>query len=198
MYGGGFACLPKRRYKGKATPIKQYRPSKSGMTRRSVRAHPHQREKPLPIRRKKRADKRVASDVKRAVRRGRSNIVGKPLAALLMQKGPNANATVTVAHSKSEGLRELCQEADILVAAMGSPHFVGPEMVGKGATVVDVGINRLIDSRREKGYRVVGDVDFERVQKKCYAITPVPGGIGPMTVASLLQNTLTASLRRCS
>lgn len=121
---------------------------------------------------------------------GRSPIVGKPLAALLMQKSPHANATVTVLHRQSEHFNEIVLSADVLVAAIGSPRLITEEHVQEGAVVVDVGINRVEDGSTPKGYRLVGDVDFEKVQKKCRAITPVPGGVGPMTVAMLLQNTL--------
>jgi len=114
---------------------------------------------------------------------GRSNIVGKPLAALLMQKADGANATVTVAHSATKNLKEICRSADILIAAMGSAHFIKANMVREGAVVIDVGINRLDD-------KLVGDVDFESVAPKCQAISPVPGGVGPMTIAMLLSNTL--------
>ena len=123
---------------------------------------------------------------------GRSNIVGKPLAAILMQKAPHCNATVTVAHSLSENLKELCRSADILVAAMGQPHFIKADMVKKGAVVIDVGINRL-DSVKEC---LVGDVDFTAVAPLCSHITPVPGGVGPMTIAMLLSNTLLSYQRR--
>jgi methylenetetrahydrofolate dehydrogenase (NADP+)/methenyltetrahydrofolate cyclohydrolase len=114
---------------------------------------------------------------------GRSNIVGKPLAAILMQKAPHTNATVTVAHSLTENLPEICRSADILVAAIGKPHFITGDMVKKGAVVVDVGINRINNT-------IVGDVDFKAVAPLCSHITPVPGGIGPMTIAMLLSNTL--------
>jgi methylenetetrahydrofolate dehydrogenase (NADP+)/methenyltetrahydrofolate cyclohydrolase len=119
---------------------------------------------------------------------GRSNIVGKPIAAILMQKAPHCNATVTVAHSMTEKLPELCRSADILIAAIGQPHFVQAHMVKQGAVVIDVGINRIIgpDNRPH----LVGDVDFERVAPLCSHITPVPGGVGPMTIAMLLSNTL--------
>lgn len=113
---------------------------------------------------------------------GRSNIVGKPLAALLMQKAPHCNATVTVAHSMTERLDEICRSADVLVAAIGQPHFIKAHMVKKGAVVIDVGINRTPE--------IVGDVDFAQVAPLCSAITPVPGGVGPMTIAMLLSNTL--------
>jgi methylenetetrahydrofolate dehydrogenase (NADP+) / methenyltetrahydrofolate cyclohydrolase len=121
---------------------------------------------------------------------GRSNIVGKPLAAILMQKAPHCNATVTVAHSMSENLSELCRSADILVAAMGQPHFIKADMVKKGAVVIDVGINRLSNEC------LVGDVDFDAVAPLCSHITPVPGGVGPMTIAMLLSNTLLSYQRR--
>jgi methylenetetrahydrofolate dehydrogenase (NADP+)/methenyltetrahydrofolate cyclohydrolase len=113
---------------------------------------------------------------------GRSNIVGKPLAALLLQKNPHANATVTIAHTGTKNIKEIAHSADILIAAMGSPHFVKASMVKKGAVVVDVGINR-------SGSKLVGDVDFDTVAPLCSHITPVPGGIGPMTIAMLLSNT---------
>lgn len=119
---------------------------------------------------------------------GRSNIVGKPLAALLIQKAPHCNATVTVAHSRSEHLTELCLSADILVAAIGSPHFVKASMVKEGAVVIDVGINRIMGADNKP--HIVGDVDFDQVAPKCAKITPVPGGVGPMTIAMLLHNTL--------
>lgn len=117
---------------------------------------------------------------------GRSNIVGKPLAALLMQKEPSYNATVTVVHSRSSNLESLCLEADILIAALGHPKFITKKMVRSGAIVIDVGINKLSDGS------LVGDVDFEEVAPLCSHITPVPGGIGPMTIACLLSNTLQA------
>jgi methylenetetrahydrofolate dehydrogenase (NADP+) / methenyltetrahydrofolate cyclohydrolase len=124
---------------------------------------------------------------------GRSNIVGKPLAAILMQKSPHSNATVTVAHSLTENLPEICRSADILVAAMGKPHFIKSDMVKKGAVVVDVGINRISEKGKEI---IVGDVDFESVAPLCSHITPVPGGVGPMTIAILLSNTLLSYQRR--
>lgn len=125
---------------------------------------------------------------------GRSNIVGKPLATLLMQDAPGCNATVTVLHSHSHHLKEIARLADILVSAIGKPHYVGPEMVKEGAVVIDVGINRVDDQASKNGYKIVGDVDFEAVKSKCLAITPVPGGIGPMTIAMLLKNTLKSYL----
>ncbi|MGH8046520.1 MAG: bifunctional 5,10-methylenetetrahydrofolate dehydrogenase/5,10-methenyltetrahydrofolate cyclohydrolase [Chthoniobacterales bacterium] len=131
----------------------------------------------------------------RAVVLGRSMIVGKPMALLLMAKGPGGDATVTVAHSRSRDLAAITREADILVAAIGRPHFVTADMVREGATVIDVGINRVDDPASPKGYRIVGDVDFENVAPKCSAITPVPGGVGPMTIAMLMANTVTAAER---
>ena len=124
---------------------------------------------------------------------GRSNIVGKPLATLLMQRGPGGNATVTVCHTRTRGLAEITRTADILVAAMGVPGAIGADMVREGAVVIDVGINRVDDTSRRRGYRLVGDVDYAPVAAKAEAITPVPGGIGPMTIAMLLKNTLEAA-----
>jgi methylenetetrahydrofolate dehydrogenase (NADP+)/methenyltetrahydrofolate cyclohydrolase len=124
---------------------------------------------------------------------GRSNIVGKPLAALLMQKAKGANATVTVAHSGTRDLPSHTRRADILVAAMGSPRFVKAEMVRSGVVVIDVGINRIPDATAKGSYRTVGDVDFEAVRSKAKAISPVPGGVGPMTIAMLLTNTVHAA-----
>jgi len=121
---------------------------------------------------------------------GRSTIVGKPLAALLMQKRPYANGTVTVAHSQTQNLKELSLSADFLITALGKPKAITADMVKEGAVVIDVGINRI-----EK--RMVGDVDFDQVKDKCAAITPVPGGVGPMTIAMLLSNTLLSYKRRC-
>jgi methylenetetrahydrofolate dehydrogenase (NADP+)/methenyltetrahydrofolate cyclohydrolase len=124
---------------------------------------------------------------------GRSNIVGKPLAALLMQKARGANATVTVAHSGTRDLAFHTRRADILVAAMGSPRFIGADMVRSGVVVIDVGINRIPDAAAKGGYRTVGDVDFDGVRPKAKAISPVPGGVGPMTIAMLLANTVQAA-----
>jgi len=123
---------------------------------------------------------------------GRSNIVGKPLANLLVQKQEGANATVTIAHSRTQDLAEITARADILVAAIGRPNFVQAHMVKEGAVVIDVGINRL-PADNDKGYILAGDVDFAAVVPKAGKITPVPGGVGPMTIAMLMQNTLTVA-----
>ncbi len=124
---------------------------------------------------------------------GRSNIVGKPLAALLMQKAPKANATVTVAHSATRDIAAHTRRADILVAAMGAPRTVRADMVKDGVVVIDVATNRIPDATKKSGYRTVGYVDFEAVKEKAKAITPVPGGVGPMTIAMLLVNTVHAA-----
>ncbi|MFW5689856.1 MAG: bifunctional methylenetetrahydrofolate dehydrogenase/methenyltetrahydrofolate cyclohydrolase FolD [Spirochaetota bacterium] len=121
---------------------------------------------------------------------GRSLLVGKPLASLLMQKGPSANATVTVCHSATRDLAGITRRADILVAAMGQPRFITESMVREGAVVIDVGINRVDDPGRKRGYRLVGDVDYDQVAPRASLITPVPGGVGPMTVTMLLYNTV--------
>lgn len=127
---------------------------------------------------------------------GRSNIVGKPLAALLVQKAPGGNATVTLAHSRTKNLEAVCRSADILVAAIGQAQLVGPQHIRPGAVVVDVGMNRIPDASKKKGSRLVGDVDFDAVQSLCSAITPVPKGVGPMTIAMLLENTHKSFLMR--
>src|SRR5881398_1080786 len=121
---------------------------------------------------------------------GRSMIVGKPMALLLMRKG--IDATVTVIHSRTRNISESCRRADVIIAAIGRPHFVRTEFVREGATVIDVGINRVEDAGSERGYKLVGDVDFESVSKLAGAITPVPGGVGPMTIAMLMSNTIKA------
>ena len=123
---------------------------------------------------------------------GRSMLVGKPLALLLMRKGKGGDATVTVAHSRSRNLPEITRRADVLVAAIGKAEFVRSEFVREGAVVIDVGINRVVDPGRPKGYRLTGDVAFDEVAPKTTAITPVPGGVGPMTVAMLMANTVNA------
>ena len=137
----------------------------------------------------------IATSGKRVVVIGRSNIVGKPLAAMLMQKGDRANATVTVCHSATPDLASVTRQADILVAALGRPGFVTADMVADGATVIDVGTTRVPDSSRKSGFRLSGDVDFEAVAPKCSFITPVPGGVGPMTICMLMKNTLLAAER---
>jgi methylenetetrahydrofolate dehydrogenase (NADP+)/methenyltetrahydrofolate cyclohydrolase len=126
---------------------------------------------------------------------GRSNIVGKPLAALLMQKTEGRNCTVTICHSGTSDIARHTVNADLVVAAMGSPGFLKGDMVRSGCTVVDVGVNRVADSSTKKGYRLVGDVDFDEIVKKAAFITPVPGGVGPLTVGMLLKNTL--KVARC-
>jgi methylenetetrahydrofolate dehydrogenase (NADP+)/methenyltetrahydrofolate cyclohydrolase len=127
---------------------------------------------------------------------GRSMIVGKPLAMLLMAKGVLADATVTVAHSRTVDLPAICRSADIVIAAVGRPEFIGAEHIKEGAVVIDVGINRVEDQRAKRGYRLVGDVDFDAVSQRCRAITPVPGGVGPMTIAMLMSNTVKACSQR--
>lgn len=124
---------------------------------------------------------------------GRSNIVGKPLASMLMQKGYPGDATVTVCHSATEGLADICRRADILVAALGRPGFITRDMVKEGAVIIDVGTTRVPDASRKSGFRLRGDVDFDNVAPLCSYITPVPGGVGPMTICSLMQNTLRAA-----
>jgi methylenetetrahydrofolate dehydrogenase (NADP+)/methenyltetrahydrofolate cyclohydrolase len=124
---------------------------------------------------------------------GRSNIVGKPVAMLMMQKSYPGDCTVTVCHSRSENLREVCSRADIIIAALGTPEFVKAEMVKDGAVVIDVGTTRLPSSVTKSGYKLTGDVAFNEVAPKCSYITPVPGGVGPMTIVSLMRNTLLAA-----
>lgn len=124
---------------------------------------------------------------------GRSNIVGKPVASLMMQKADPGNATVTVLHSASRDIKERCRQADIIIAALGQPGFVTEDMVKPGATIIDVGTTRVPDASRKSGFRLSGDVDFEHVAPKCAFITPVPGGVGPMTICSLMRNTLLAA-----
>lgn len=123
---------------------------------------------------------------------GRSMIVGKPMALLLMAKGKGGDATVTVTHSRTRDLASITRTADIIIAAIGRPHFIKADHVKEGAVVIDVGINRVDDPGSEKGYKLVGDVDFDEVAPKCRAITPVPGGVGPMTIAMLMANTIKA------
>lgn len=135
----------------------------------------------------------VVTRGKRCAVLGRSNIVGKPVAMLMMQKTNPGNATVTVLHSASENLKEICRESDIIIAALGQPGFVTADMVKEGATVIDVGTTRVPDPTRKSGFRLSGDVDFENVAPKCSFITPVPGGVGPMTICMLMCNTLLAA-----
>ena len=137
----------------------------------------------------------ISLNGKHAVVIGRSNIVGKPMANLLMQKNDYANATVTVVHSRTENLAEHTRRADVIIAAMGRPKFVTADMVKENAVIIDVGINR-VDADNEKGYILTGDVDFEKVLPKVRAITPVPGGVGPMTIAMLMFNTLTVAAKQ--
>ena len=140
----------------------------------------------------KRSD--IETSGKNCVIVGRSNIVGKPLAMLMLQK--SVNATVTVCHSRTEKLPQVCRRADILILAIGQPEMITAEYVKEGATVIDVGVHRIEDPKQPKGYRLCGDVKFDEVSKICEAITPVPGGTGAMTTACLLQNTLTARMKK--
>jgi methylenetetrahydrofolate dehydrogenase (NADP+)/methenyltetrahydrofolate cyclohydrolase len=144
----------------------------------------------------------IRSDVKtsgaQVVVLGRGNIVGKPMTAILCQKSDHANATVSLCHSRTRNIAEHCRAADIIVAAIGVPQFVTEDMVREGATVIDVGVNRINDKSSPKGYRLVGDVDFEAVQPKAGLITPNPGGVGPMTIAMLLDNTVRAAEQQTS
>ena len=134
----------------------------------------------------------IETSGKKCVVLGRSNIVGKPMAMLMMQKAYPGDATVTVCHSRSRHLVEECREADIIIAALGQPEFVKAEMVKEGAVVIDVGTTRVPDATRKSGFRLSGDVKFDEVAGKCSYITPVPGGVGPMTIVSLMRNTLLA------
>lgn len=137
----------------------------------------------------------IETSGKKCVILGRSNIVGKPMATLMMQKAYPGDATVTVCHSRSKNLVKECQEADILIAAMGQPNFVTAEMVKEGAVVIDVGTTRVPDATRKSGFKLTGDVKFDEVAPKCSYITPVPGGVGPMTIVSLMMNTLLAGTK---
>ena len=134
----------------------------------------------------------IETSGKKCVVLGRSNIVGKPMAALMMQKAYPGDATVTVCHSRSKNLAEECREADIIIAALGQPNFVTADMVKEGATIIDVGTTRVPDASKKSGFRLNGDVKFDEVAPKCAYITPVPGGVGPMTIVSLMKNTLLA------
>lgn len=130
---------------------------------------------------------------KKCVVLGRSNIVGKPVASLMMQKQIPGDATVTVCHSHTANIAEECRNADIIIAALGQPHFVKEDMVKEGAVIIDVGTTRVPDATRKSGFRLCGDVDYDNVAPKCSFITPVPGGVGPMTIVSLMKNTLLAA-----
>ncbi len=130
---------------------------------------------------------------KKCVVLGRSNIVGKPVANLMLQKGTPGDATVTVCHSRTANIEEECRQADIIIAALGQPHFVKENMVKEGAVIIDVGTTRVPTTETKSGFRLMGDVDYPNVAPKCSYITPVPGGVGPMTIVSLMQNTLLAA-----
>ena len=130
---------------------------------------------------------------KKCVVLGRSNIVGKPVANLMLQKGTPGDATVTICHSRTANIEEECRQADIIIAALGQPHFVKENMVKEGAVIIDVGTTRVPSTETKSGFRLMGDVDFPNVSPKCSYITPVPGGVGPMTIVSLMQNTLLAA-----
>lgn len=134
----------------------------------------------------------IETSGKHCVVLGRSNIVGTPMSVLMSRKAKVGNATVTMCHSRTQNLKEFCRSADILIVAIGKPEFVTADMVKQGAVVIDVGIHRIEDATRKSGFRLLGDVKFDEVAPKCSAITPVPGGVGPMTIASLLMNTLKA------
>jgi methylenetetrahydrofolate dehydrogenase (NADP+)/methenyltetrahydrofolate cyclohydrolase len=135
---------------------------------------------------------KIETEGKHCVVLGRSNIVGTPMALLMSRKAYPGNATVTLCHSKTHNLQQICQSADIIIAAIGQPGFLKANMVKEGAVIIDVGIHRIPDESKEKGYYITGDVDFEEVAKKASYITPVPGGVGFMTIVALLMNTFTA------
>ena len=135
---------------------------------------------------------KVETKGKYAVVVGRSNIVGRPMSILLSGSGNPGNCTVTICHSQTKNIKELCQSADIIIAALGKPAFIKEDMVKQGATIIDVGITRVPDPSKKSGYRIQGDVDYDNVAPKCSFITPVPGGVGPMTIAALLKNTFRA------
>ena len=138
----------------------------------------------------------IETEGKNCVVIGRSHIVGLPMSILLAQNNNPGNCTVTIAHSRTKDMKSLAAKADILVVAVGKPHFLTADMVKEGAVVVDVGIHRIEDASKKNGFRLIGDVKFDEVSPKCSAITPVPGGVGPMTIASLLMNTLKAVTRK--
>ncbi len=137
----------------------------------------------------------VQTSGKHAVVVGRSHIVGLPMSLLLQRNANPGNCTVTITHSRTQNLKEICLSADIIIAAIGKAEFITSDMVKEGAVVVDVGINRVEDASKKSGYRIAGDVDFQNVAEKCSYITPVPGGVGPMTIAALMLNTLKASTK---
>jgi methylenetetrahydrofolate dehydrogenase (NADP+)/methenyltetrahydrofolate cyclohydrolase len=140
---------------------------------------------------------KIETSGKHVVVVGRSNIVGKPIANIMVQKKEHANSVVTICHSAAKDLARFTKEADIIIAAIGKANFITSDMIKEGAVVIDVGINRVEDTSAPKGYKIVGDVDFAEVSKKASFITPVPGGVGPMTIAMLLQNTYKACLKIC-
>jgi methylenetetrahydrofolate dehydrogenase (NADP+) / methenyltetrahydrofolate cyclohydrolase len=135
---------------------------------------------------------KIETKGKHAVVIGRSNIVGRPMSILLSENSNPGNCTVTICHSQTKNIKEICLQADIIVAALGRPEFVTADMVKDGAVVIDVGITRVEDASKKSGFKLKGDVDFENVSPKCSWITPVPGGVGPMTIAALLKNTFRA------
>ena len=135
---------------------------------------------------------KIETKGKHAVVIGRSHIVGRPMSILLSGNSERGNSTVTICHSHTKNIKEICQGADIIVAALGRPNFVTADMVKEGAVIIDVGITRVADSTKKSGYKIAGDVDFENVSPKCSFITPVPGGVGPMTIAALMKNTFKA------
>lgn len=139
---------------------------------------------------------KIKTSGKHAVIIGRSNIVGRPMSILLSNNSDPGNCTVTLCHSKTKNIKEICLSADIIVAAVGVPNFLKAEMVREGAVVIDVGITRIDDPSRKSGYKLAGDVDFKNVAPKCSYITPVPGGVGPMTIAALMKNTFKACVER--
>jgi methylenetetrahydrofolate dehydrogenase (NADP+) / methenyltetrahydrofolate cyclohydrolase len=139
---------------------------------------------------------KIPTKGKHAVVIGRSHIVGRPISILLSENRDPGNCTVTVCHSKTENLKEICLQADIIITALGVPGFLKADMVKENATIIDVGISRIEDASRKSGYRIVGDVDFNEVAPKCSFITPVPGGVGPMTIAALMKNTYKACINR--
>jgi methylenetetrahydrofolate dehydrogenase (NADP+)/methenyltetrahydrofolate cyclohydrolase len=139
---------------------------------------------------------KIQTSGKHAVVLGRSNIVGKPISVLLSRNAEPGNCTVTICHSRSQHVKDICRQADIIVAAIGKPRFLTADMVKEGAVVIDVGINRMPNDTKKSGYEIVGDVDFDPVSVKCSYITPVPGGVGPMTIAALMMNTYRSRNRR--